>query len=471
MSLAAASLRSVTTLDLPGWHQQAEAIGPLMVRMRAELGISQYGLAERLVEVSGNTSVTRDQVNRWERHKRIPTPYWRRHLAAVFGLPIQEVDKAAALARKLRTAADADRAAEPSPIDHQASRTLARLGTLEENLELWDELMRRRDFLASAGVAALVGTLPPDVVAGQIQPDPEVGLSGGSQADLMTAYRQLHAAHAEVENLHGPASVYRPAHLHHQQLLYWHQRVTSESERRESAALVSITGGFIGWLNFDLAHFGEAVQWFRHAAELAAQAGDVSLCANNLGQASRALAATGEHGDAVAAIDIALSTAGTAAHPGVRSWLHAVRSEHHARRGETSAASADLHEAAKLFERIEDGSLPVYIGYLDAAELDKWTGHTLVRLGSTTTPTLLKPGSAAIDRARKAWNPGHVRGFAEVLTTASRAALADNEKEEAALLMHRAREIAQQTGSARNLRSLLEVDPGGVSSRPSTRTQ
>lgn len=471
MSSAAASLRSVTTLDSPGWHQEAEAIGPIMVRMRAELGISQYGLAERLVEVSGNTSVTRAQVNRWERHKRIPTPYWRRHLAAVFGLPIQQMDKASALARKLRAATDADRAAEQSTVDHQTSPTLARLGTLEENLELWDELMRRRDFLASAGVAALVGTLPPDVVTGQMQPEPEARLRGGSQADLMTAYRQLHAAHAEVENLHGPATVYRPAHLHHQQLLYWHQRVTSESERRESAALVSITGGFIGWLNFDLAHFGEAVQWFRHAAELAAQAGDVSLCANNLGQASRALAAAGQHADAVAAIDIALSTAGTAAHPGVRSWLHAVRSEHHARRGETAAASTDLQDATKFFERIEDGSLPIYIGYLDAAELDKWTGHTLVRLGSTTTPTLLKPGLAAIERARKAWNPVHLRGFAEVLTTASRAALANNEQEESALLLHRAREIARKTGSARNLRGIMEVDPGMGASRPSSRTQ
>jgi hypothetical protein len=47
MSSAAASLRSVTTLDSLGWHQEAEAIGPIMVRMRAELGISQYGLAER----------------------------------------------------------------------------------------------------------------------------------------------------------------------------------------------------------------------------------------------------------------------------------------------------------------------------------------------------------------------------------------------------------------------------------------
>lgn len=97
MSSAAASLRPVTALHLPGLHAQVEAIGLLMVRMRAEVGISQYGLAERLVEVSGNTSVTRDQVNRWERYKRIPTPYWRRHLAAVFGIPIQQVDKASAL--------------------------------------------------------------------------------------------------------------------------------------------------------------------------------------------------------------------------------------------------------------------------------------------------------------------------------------------------------------------------------------
>jgi hypothetical protein len=39
-------------------------------------------------------------------------------------------------------------------------------------------------------------------------------------------------------------------------------------------------------------------------------------------------------------------TTGTAAHPAVRSWLHAVRSQQHARRGDSDAAPWDPHQVA-----------------------------------------------------------------------------------------------------------------------------
>jgi hypothetical protein len=424
--------------------------------LRAELGISQYDLAERLVEVSGNPSMTREQVNRWERHKRLPTPYWRRYLAIVLDVPRPVLDRATALARqqRARDRSDESRAVEErAAIDSQTSPMLDHVGTLEESLERWDELMRRRDFLASAGAAALAGTLPPVIVESQDGPAFTATFAAGSQADLIGAHQQLHAVHGRLDNLHGPAAVYRPAYQQHQQLLYWHQQVASVSARRESAALVAVTGGFIGWLNFDLAHFGEAVQWFRHAASLAAEAGDISLCANNLGQAARALAAADHHRDALASIDLALATAGTAAHPAVRSWLHAVRSDQHARHGDGDAACADLRTATTLFDRVEADQLPVYIGYLDAAELDKWTGRALVRLGATNRP-VLSTGAAAIERARKAWRPGHYRGLAEVLTTAARAALVSGELEQAVSMMHQAHDIAERTGSTRNLRAV-----------------
>jgi transcriptional regulator with XRE-family HTH domain len=79
-----------------------ETIGALIARVRAARGKSQYSVADALLEVSGNTSVDREYVNRWETGKRIPTPYWRRHLGVVLDIPIDALDRAAAVSRAQR---------------------------------------------------------------------------------------------------------------------------------------------------------------------------------------------------------------------------------------------------------------------------------------------------------------------------------------------------------------------------------
>ncbi|WP_222851806.1 helix-turn-helix domain-containing protein [Phytoactinopolyspora mesophila] len=65
-------------------------------------GLSQRELAERLAAVSGKTSVTRDDVKRWETGKRIPRPAWRHWLADVLEIPVERLDVAARLARHAR---------------------------------------------------------------------------------------------------------------------------------------------------------------------------------------------------------------------------------------------------------------------------------------------------------------------------------------------------------------------------------
>lgn len=71
-------------------------------RLRHSNGYSQYTLARKLVEVSGNTGITREEVARWERGKRIPGPYWRDWLSSVLGVRRDVLDAAAEYARKVR---------------------------------------------------------------------------------------------------------------------------------------------------------------------------------------------------------------------------------------------------------------------------------------------------------------------------------------------------------------------------------
>lgn len=80
----------------------AETVGTLLARIRAERGISQLRLAEQLCAASGSPTITRHEVSRWEREDRVPNGYWRGWLAAVLELPLGQVERAAAAARHRR---------------------------------------------------------------------------------------------------------------------------------------------------------------------------------------------------------------------------------------------------------------------------------------------------------------------------------------------------------------------------------
>jgi transcriptional regulator with XRE-family HTH domain len=83
---------------------EAETIGELIVRVRAELGLSQLGLAARLCACAGSATVTRHEISRWERGERIPTAYWLAWLALALDRPVAELVHAAVAGRERRAA-------------------------------------------------------------------------------------------------------------------------------------------------------------------------------------------------------------------------------------------------------------------------------------------------------------------------------------------------------------------------------
>ena len=83
-----------------------ESISDMIRRTRVRHGLTQAALAERLAQVSGNESVSRDQVARWERGGRVPSAYWRQWLAPVLEVPPGQLDWAARCARAVRLLGD-----------------------------------------------------------------------------------------------------------------------------------------------------------------------------------------------------------------------------------------------------------------------------------------------------------------------------------------------------------------------------
>jgi transcriptional regulator with XRE-family HTH domain len=83
-------------------HQDVPPITALIPQARREQGLTQRELADLLCDISQNDSITREEVSRWERGKRIPGPYWRAFLSTALDVPHAAVDKAAMIARETR---------------------------------------------------------------------------------------------------------------------------------------------------------------------------------------------------------------------------------------------------------------------------------------------------------------------------------------------------------------------------------
>ena len=80
----------------------SESLGALLARVRGEQGVTQLRLAARLCAASGQATVTRHEISRWEREDRIPSGYWLGWLAVVLDVPLEELERAAAAARRYR---------------------------------------------------------------------------------------------------------------------------------------------------------------------------------------------------------------------------------------------------------------------------------------------------------------------------------------------------------------------------------
>jgi transcriptional regulator with XRE-family HTH domain len=79
-----------------------ETIGGLIALVRAENGITQLRLAAGLCASAGVATVTRHEVSRWEREERIPSGYWLAWLALALDVPLEQLERAAAAARRRR---------------------------------------------------------------------------------------------------------------------------------------------------------------------------------------------------------------------------------------------------------------------------------------------------------------------------------------------------------------------------------
>ncbi|AHH96955.1 hypothetical protein GCM10010174_73860 [Kutzneria viridogrisea] len=83
-----------------------ELISELIKSSREENNLSQRRLAEALAAASGQDTITRSDVSRWERGKRIPTRHWLNWISQVLDVPLSRLEYAANWSRRYRTMTD-----------------------------------------------------------------------------------------------------------------------------------------------------------------------------------------------------------------------------------------------------------------------------------------------------------------------------------------------------------------------------
>ncbi|MBM7489973.1 hypothetical protein JOD64_001195 [Micromonospora luteifusca] len=75
-------------------------LGPLLARRRLARGWSQQRTAAELCAAAGVPTLSRHEVSRWERQRRVPGGFWLGWLAVVLDVPLVALAEAAAATRR-----------------------------------------------------------------------------------------------------------------------------------------------------------------------------------------------------------------------------------------------------------------------------------------------------------------------------------------------------------------------------------
>jgi tetratricopeptide (TPR) repeat protein len=337
-----------------------------------------------------------------------------------------------------------DETGRPTRADHGGSSP-----TLDDVRELWDRLLRRRDFLTSVGAGAAVAVLGPAPRSRQPVADLD---------EAIEAYAELTANYWHLEGLLGPTTVYAQALDHHRLLTNWLRQSGEDQAWRQVAQVTADAGILLGWLHFDLEQYDQAAIVYRRTLDVADELHDVDLQAFLTGRMSRTLSECDRHTEALVFAELAGRLGSGGARPAVRSWLAATRAYVHACLGDDRASRGDLDRAYDLLdqEEAEGGPLPTYIAFYGKPNLHKWAGHTLLRLAEHKAAAP-REGRSAIEQALAIWPTSGVRESGEVLVAGASARLAERRIDEAVDLTTQAFDIATHTGSPRVLRHVTDL--------------
>jgi transcriptional regulator with XRE-family HTH domain len=395
-----------------GQGEGPESIGALIARMRLASGRSQLRIAELLCAAAGVPTVTRHEISRWEREERIPSPHWLRWLAVVLDTPLDELERAAAVAvasRRGRNVAAELRFAPPAAAGPESRALSARAqGRLQAGSEA-----RSRASEASADTIAVLRRMD-DLVGG---PD----LTGVTGRELRSALHRLRSPDL------------------------------TEAQRRRLLPAVAELAQLACWVAADAGDPATVARAHRVGMRAALAAGTAPL-AGHLMATMAHLNTSGDtregyqlarHGYRLARPRASATTRALLLHRVALAAAHA---------GQRRACEQALASAEQAFERRDPANDPSWVYWFDDAELTAMTGRCYAVLGR---PRLAEPLlRAALDDQRI-----RLRPWALYAAWLAAVHLDSGQVEEAAGTARAALLTAVRVGSVRALRQVTALHP------------
>jgi len=378
--------------------------GHRIAALRRERGWSQAELATALAAVSGRETITREEVSRWERGRRTPTPYWLSHLAAVLSVPPSALRPADRETSPESTAAGLAEALDwlvSEPPQVTARRAGRRVGQAQAT-EVQARVARLRH---------LDDTLP-----------------GHELAPIAAAEFQATAALVR-------------------------QASYSSATGRSLLTSLGEAGQILGWIEADLGRHEAAQAHYLEGFSAARDAGDTAGAANILSCLAYLWTGAGSQRDGRLLAAAAVRKAARRVPPLAAALLHERLAYASAHAGDAQATARALGPVADL---IEAGSAarqdePEWTYWLDHDEADVLAARCATRLGQAATAVPLI--RAALGR----YSTEHVRELALYWSFLAEAHLRAGQRADAADALATAERHAEGTASTRVTRRITII--------------
>jgi tetratricopeptide (TPR) repeat protein len=378
---------------------EQQGVGALLRTERKCAGRSQADQAEVLSAIAGR-AVTRNEVSRWESERRLPTPFWQKHIAVSFEIDVQDIRRAVT---KTRT-----------------EQRKARVG----------EVVQRREFIGVMASLAIPLTRTEQPTARRI-----------GQSDIDELRRRTDRLR-RLDNIMGGAETF-PVYSAE---VDFTQRLLRESSHaidigQQLRALLAEQQQQAGWAAFDHGQHALARQLYSESRHAAEEAGALDLAGNALAYTAYQQTTTAQSGTALATDSC--EVARPMATPKVNALLLERKAWAHATARESQEADRALNLAREALEVRDDRPDPDWVFWVNEAEIDIMAGRCWTEL---RRPLRAVP---VLERVLSGFDDTHARDKALYLTWLATSYLHAHEVEQAAATLTRAIDLAAGVSSVR----------------------
>jgi transcriptional regulator with XRE-family HTH domain len=350
----------------------AETFGELVRRLRETAGRSQSEQAEVMSLLRGDgldASITRTEVSRYERGKRIPRPSIVRLYAASYGVPEGELLRAAA----------AERSARGIP-----SLTVGGDGPFAAAADGEDSAMKRRGFVGAAALSVGLAAEPWGRLAYALGHGP---VDADLTENLVERTSALFAAEERMPARQLYASL--AAHLDHLTALL----PGAGAQRAPLLVAAGETAALAGWLCYDMGDLTTARRYYDTASQAGQAAGHPPVEALVLAYTSYAV------GDPTTARSMLRAAQQHVRAPGcatARAWISAREAEESAAIGDREGALRALERAQAVYDYADAEGEQAWVRFFSRARLDSMTVAAYARLDHPDLAAVSEAALAAL---------------------------------------------------------------------------